>query len=233
MATRTNTSRPGWRWLLVVFAGMAWLSLGCNPQTLSLMLLPFSDNNKEPEYKLFAADKEISLVILANFTDRQFQPEYIPADVELAEQLGAAMRKRCQANKHALKIVPQADVRALQQKYLSEGGGDALDIGKKFKADYVLDLSIEAFSLYQKDAFPKMYKGTSRINIKLYNVKAKDDDPLVFRKSINLDYSGSRIPLEVGNSNPADFRQMFARRMGRDLSRMFIAFPADELKEWD
>ena len=227
------SSRPGWRWLLVVAAGLAWLSIGCSPQSLSIFLMPFVDNNKDPDYKLFAADKELNLVILSNFVHKQFQPEYIPADHELAEHVTSALRKRCQENKHKLKVVPQAEVRSYQMKMLAEGDVSPIEIGKKFKADYVLDLSIEAFSLYQKDGYPKMYRGTAQINVRLYDVKTKDEDP-VYRRSYTGDYGGGRgIPLEVGNSNPADFRQLFMRRIGRDISRTFIAFPMDELKEWD
>ena len=227
-----SPSRRGW--IFVAVAGLAWLSLGCSPQTLSIFLLPFVDNNKEPEYKLFAADKELTLAVMARFAGAQFQPEYVPADQELAEHVAAFLRKRSQENKHTLKIVPHAEVRALQAKYLDDGGSP-LDLGRQLKADYVLDLAIDSFSLYQKGGLPKMYRGSTRISMNLYRVKAKDaDDPLVFTKTHNAEFTGSRgVPMEVGNSNPADFRQMFMRRLGRDISRVFVAFPMDELKEWD
>src|SRR5262245_42038367 len=89
-------SRYGWRWLLVLIAGISGFSIGCNPQTLSMFLLPFTDNKNDPEYKLFAADKEINLVVLSSFAHRQFNPDYAPADHELAEHVALAMRKRCQ-----------------------------------------------------------------------------------------------------------------------------------------
>ena len=237
MTQRTHPAGPisyRWRWLFVLVASGSWLSLGCSPQSLSLFLLPFVDTKEQPEYKLFAADKELTLAVLSNFAEKQFQPEYLPADNELADHVSNALRKRCQENKHVLKIVPQAEVRSYQLKQLSEGGLSPLEVGKKFKADYVLDMTIETFTLYQKDSFPKMYEGSSRIKMNLYHVKAKDDDKLVWNKLVTTKYSGSRaIPIEVGNSNPTDFRQMYMRRLGRDISRLLIAFPADELKEWD
>ena len=74
--------------------------------------------------------------------------------------------------------------------------------------------------------------GATRISLSLYETKSKQDEP-VFRKTFLGEFGGSRIPMEVGDSNPADFRQLFMRRLGRDISRVFIAFSADELKEWD
>lgn len=224
----------GLRWFLVLFGGLSWLSLGCNPQSLSMLLLPFNDNKKDPDFKLFATDKEVNLVILSNFTHAQFQPDLMPVDRELADSVASALRKRCQDNKHALKIVPQAEVRSFYQKQLSEGDVAPLEIGKNFKADYVLELSIDSFGLYQKGSYPKMFRGTAQITANLYKMKVKHEDPLVFTKHYRPDFAGSRgVPMEVGNSNPADFRRIFMTRISRDISRSLIAFPLDELKEWD
>ncbi len=223
------------RWLPIFVATAAWLSIGCNPAMLTMFLLPFADNKKDPEHLLFAADKEITLVVLSKFSETQTRPEYAPADIEFGESVAGAFRKRCQENKHKLKLIPQPDVRSHYLTQLAQDGDTSpTAIGKKFKADYVLTLNIDSFSLYQKDALPRMYRGNARVNIDLYNVNAKGEDPLVYTKNYNVEFTGSRgVPIEVGNSNPADFRQLFVRRMARDVSRMFIAFPLDELKEWD
>ncbi len=231
----TSQTRYRLAWLPVVGAFLAWLSIGCSPQTLTMLVLPFQDNKKDPEYKLFAADKEIVLVVMANFASRQLQPEIMSADHELADSVAQHLRKRSTENKHTLKIVPQADVRSFALKQLAaEGDVTPHEIGKHFKADFVLDMTIDEFGLFKKGAYPKMYGGHARINLFLYDAKTKDEDAPVFRKSFVSDYSGSKgIPLEVGNSNPAEFRQLYMRRLGRDISRLLVAFPMDELKEWD
>src|SRR5947208_2436748 len=106
--SKQTRSRYGWRWFLVLLGGLSWLSIGCSPQTLSMFLMPFTDNKVDPEYKLFAADKEVTLVILSNFKDAQFQEEIRKADTELADQVSQFLRNRCEANKHKLKLIPQA-----------------------------------------------------------------------------------------------------------------------------
>lgn len=234
MALQASQSIRIRRWFPVFVAAAAWLSIGCNPAMLTMFLLPFTDNKKDPEHLLFAADKEITLVVLSKFSETETRPDYSPADVELGESVAGALRKRCQENKHKLKLIPQPDVRSHYLSQLAQDGDTSpVAIGKKFKADYILTLNIDSFSLYQKDALPRMYRGTARVNIDLYNVNAKGEDPLAFHTTHNADFGGSRVPIEVGNRNPADFRHMFVRRMARDVSRMFIAFPLDELKEWD
>ena len=49
-AVTAARSRYGWRWILILIGGLAWVSIGCSPQTLSVFLMPFTDNNTPPEY---------------------------------------------------------------------------------------------------------------------------------------------------------------------------------------
>jgi hypothetical protein len=229
-------SQYGWRWCLVIFAGLAWLSIGCSPQTLTMFMLPFSDNLTQPQCKdLFANSKEVTLVILANFIERPFRPDYVPADQELAESVTQGLRKRIQGTKNTIKFVPQSEVRSYYLKQLSEDGDTSpMGIGKKFNADFVLDLSIDKFGLYQEKMSPPVFQGTARINVRLFNMKPKDGQELPFKETYLTTYSGPRgVIMEVGNRNPADFRQMFLSKMGQEISRYFIAFDAEELKSWD
>ena len=185
-----HQTRYGWRWFVVLVGGMAWLSVGCSPQSLTMFLLPFDGANKqEPECKLFpdkslfAEGKEIKLVILSNFANAQFQPDIRPADRELADTLTEHLRLRCQANKQKLKLVPQADVQNFQMKGVADDGDvTPLDFGKKFKADFVLDLTIQKFSLYQEKSYPRMFCGNAQIGIKLYKVDSKGEEPWCSRR---------------------------------------------------
>src|SRR5690242_17455163 len=116
-----SNSRYGWRCVLVLSAGLAWLSIGCSPQTLTIFMLPFNDNMTQPECKvLFANSKEITMVVMANFVDRPFRPDYVPADHELAEAVIQGMKKRTQGTKHTIKFVPESEVRSYYLKQLSE-----------------------------------------------------------------------------------------------------------------
>jgi hypothetical protein len=238
-------TRYGWRWLVVLFGGLAWLSIGCSPQSLTMFLLPFDGANKqEPEYKLFpdkkfyAEGKEIKLVVLSNFANAQFQPDIRPADHELADAVSEHLRLRCQANKQKLKLVPQAEVQSYQMKGIDDGDITPLDIGKKFKADYVLDLTIQKFSLYQEKSYPRMFCGNTQIGIKLYKMDTKGEEPVVFTKAYANRFTNTHgdALLEAGNSDPTDFRRAFMSKLGKEISRMFIPYDQDETKQsapWD
>jgi hypothetical protein len=223
-------SRYGWRWMLILLGGMAWVSVGCNPQSMSMFLMPFTDNNTPPEYKLFAADKEIKLAIVTNFARPEIHPDLLAADAELAELVGQTIRKRCEDNKHKIKIVPIAQVRnqELKQRQLTGGEPSAVDVGKNLKVDYVLELTINSVSIYEKNTWPQMYRGKTDIAVNLYKVDVKDGEHKVFCKEYPRIFPAGSGPIDASSMSPTMFRRGFLMKVANDVAKMFIAFPPDE-----
>ena len=97
---------------LLLLGSLTFSNSGClNPQALHMLLKPFADNRIQPEYKLFDEQKEIKLAILSKFAAPAFDPKISPAETELPESLAIFFMKRCQENKHKLKIISQTLVR--------------------------------------------------------------------------------------------------------------------------
>lgn len=229
-AVTAAKSSCGWRWILVLIGGLAWISIGCSPQTLSVFLMPFSDNNTPPEYKLFAADKEITLAVITNFARPEIHPDLQAADAELAELVAQAFRDRCTANKHKIKIVPTAHVRSqeLKQRELTGGELNAFEIGKSLKADYVLELTINSVSIYEKNTYPPMYRGKTDIAVSLHKVDVKDGEHKVFAKEYARIYPAGSGPIDASSMSPTMFRRGFLTKAANDVAKMFIAYPPDE-----
>jgi hypothetical protein len=224
------------RWSLVLLGCLLWLCVGCNPQSMSMLLMPFTDNKVDPtEYKLFKADKdkEVTVVVLANFKESQFQEDIRKADVELAEQVSHYLRKRCEENKNKLKLIPQAQVRSFHLKQLAEDEHelDPVEMGKKFKADFVLHMEIDRLQIYEPKSYPKMFRATTQITINLYKTKAKDaeDAHPVVDKLYVVEFPKDAIQAE--GISVAKFRREFLDKAGREISRMFISYSPDELRE--
>jgi hypothetical protein len=224
-------SRYGWRWLLVLTGFLAWVSIGCNPQSLSMLLMPFQgDDGVEPEYKMFVKDKEVTLAIVTNFVKPDIRPDMQGADTELAEQISMVFRKRCEERKHKLKLIPLAQVRATQLKQQLDGGDySPRGLGAILKADYVLDLTVNSFSLYEKGNISKMYRGSADISINLYQVNAKDGEHRVFNKEgfrrIHPRDSG---PIDASTFSVTSYRNVFAKVVAEDIVKMFVAYSPDD-----
>ncbi|MSQ96556.1 MAG: hypothetical protein EXR98_18680 [Gemmataceae bacterium] len=233
-SARFTPSRPGWRWVLVLVAGMAWLSVGCNPQMLSMIIMPFTDTNVDPEYKLFAKDKEITLVILTNFARPEHRPDLQGADAELAIQIAQAFRNRCTTNKHKIKIVSDAQVRSRQLNQRAGGQLGAVEIGAHFKADYVLDVTINSLGLYEKDLYPPMYRGRTDLAVSMYKVKAADDDGhKVFGKEMQRGFPSGPGPIDATSMTASWFRTTFLTKVANDVAKTFIGYPPEERRVLD
>jgi hypothetical protein len=234
MATQSTAPKfriPRWRWIMVLAGFLSWVSLGCNPATLNFLVMPWVDNNLPPEYKLFAEGKEVTLVILSSFAQSQVNPDIVPAEMELAEKLSTAFHQRCAANKHKLKIVPFAEASSYQMKQLVEGNPNPIEIGKKFKADFVLDMNIQSFSLYEKKAVTPLFRGETEIALHLYKVDAKNGDHKVFSKIYRGE--GAPTPFDAGNTSASTFRDAFLSKTAKEISKTFIAYPPEERVPFD
>ena len=223
-------SHYGWRWLLVLIGMLAWVSIGCNPQFISMALRPFDDGKVPPDYPLFAGDKEITLAIVTNFARPETNPDLQAADADLAEQVASAIRQRCKENKHKLKIVPHAQVRGQQLKQQQRDATSPVELGKSLKADFVLDLTINSLTLYEKNYHPQMYRGRADIAVNLYKVEVKDESHKVFSKEFRRIHPRDSPPIDAGSSSASSYRSLFLVKVASDISRMFIAFDEKEKK---
>ncbi len=231
-------ARIGWRWTLIALGLLSWFSIGCSPSSLSMLLMPWNDNKIEPEHKLFvkedklfAKEEAITLVILANFVQPAADLDHIAAQAEIPDHLTQFFRKRCLENKHKIKIVSQAEVRPQYDRLRAEGGASPLELGKHFKADYVLDLKIQRFGLYDNIIGGKYFRGRAEIAVELHKVNATDDIP--FHKDLNFEYPGTRGAIDASTTNPPAFRRLFLTKIARDVTKLFIAFPPEEKKPFD
>src|SRR5207249_91179 len=141
------------------------------------------------------------------------------------EQLSMVFRMRCEDKKHKLKLIPIAQVRHTQLKQQLNGGGySPRELGALLKADYVLDLTVNSFSLYEKGNISKMYRGDADISINLHQVNAKDGEHRVFNKEFRRIHPRDSGPIDAGNSSVASYRNVFARVVAEDIVKMFVAY---------
>ena len=168
---------------------------------------------------------------MTNFARPETNPDLQAADVDLAEQVSDEMRRRCTENKHKLKIVPHAQVRAQQLKQQLGGGAiSPVELGKSLKADFVLDLTINSLSLYEKNYHPQMYRGRADVAVHLYKVEVKDGEHKVWGEELRRVHPRDSGPIDAGTFSASSYRTLFIRKVACDISRMFIAFDEKEKK---
>ncbi|MSU79279.1 MAG: hypothetical protein EXS16_14450 [Gemmataceae bacterium] len=223
-------SRYRWRWMLVLSGFLAWCSIGCNPATFGFL---FPEDTIQPEHKifkgekeyLFVGEKEVTVAVLCHFERPPLKQELAGADIELADLVAQTLRRNAQDNKHKLKIVPASEIRGAFHKQLATGHVNKVELGKQFKADYVLEMSIGEMTLYEKNTYPAMFRGNTDIVVDLYDVNSKDVDRKIYTKDFRTQYPGTSGPIDAGTANPGQFRGVFLLRIAANISKLFIEYP--------
>ncbi len=218
-------------WIALLLNGIL-LSIGCNPNTLAMLVLPFSDDKVPPECKIITSKKEVTVAIMSSFSQIEDRREVLPAESELAENVAEHMRLRCQANKEKIKIVPIAQVRSFVNRQSARKGVTPQDVGKHFEANYVLDLEINALSLYEKKSMGMFYRGNTDLTITMYDMGKPDGEQRIYSTEYRCEFPAS-APRDTGSCSESQFRGQFLTKIAREVSRRFIAYASDERMEMD
>ncbi len=217
-----------WRWAAFLL-GSLWVSIGCTPATLTYMLMPFSDDRIQPRCKL-AEKKEVTVCVVANVDVQDIRPDAVPAAVELADLYTQQLRRRANENKDRIKIVPAAKVR----DYANHGDAplSPVEIGKHFKADYVIALQVSKLTLYERSSFQQLFRGNTEIDVKVLDLRKPAEDMTIFNEPYRREYPG-RGPVDAGEMSAPMFRSRFLNAVSADRARMFLAYPTDERYEME
>jgi hypothetical protein len=209
--------RCGWRtslWLLLV------LTPGCSPSTFYFFL---PENKSDPEmHRLAAVDdkKEVRVVILTYSNKLETRPELIGAERDLAQQFATKLREGCETNSERVVIVNPRKVEEFKSAHPGWSEADLSDVGRHFKADYVIYLEINHLSLFNKADMNSQYKGHADISVSLVNVNKPDGPP--DRKEFVCSYPSEAKAIPVDADNPiSQFREAFFGHIAKKLSWYF------------
>lgn len=220
------TSRT--RGFLTAICLLAVTSAGCN--ILSLPFFVFGPEPKVlPQMRRLASedkDKEMRVVILA-VAGLETRPELVRADRELENQLANALKSGFAYNKEKVKVISSTRVQEFKSEHPDWRKWDPEEIGKHFDVDWVIWLELGALSLYEKGSNNQLYRGRAEVNVSLIDMANGSEAPR--QKFFNGMYPGEGRPaVEVGDSNPAAFRQAFLSHMAQQLSWYFTAHPTSQ-----
>ena len=101
---------------------------------------------------------------------------------------------------------------------------DPAEIGKHFKADYVIYLEINSLGIYELGSGGTLYRGRADINISLLDLKNPDESQP--SRNFTCQYpKESRMQVTSTDQSPMEFRQSFLDYVGKRISWKFAARP--------
>ena len=141
----------------------------------------FPEAKHEAEMKKLASDdnKEVRVAILTYSTDLETRPELIQADRSLSELLAAKLRELCEANNENVTIVNPHKVEEFKLSHPNwQQEPNLADIGRQFKADYLIYIEISKLSMYETGSKQTLYHGQASLSVQVVDVNKPEESPL-------------------------------------------------------
>ncbi len=207
--------------LLLSLCG-AVLVAGCSFPTAMYFLFPEA---KEPaKYKRLASDdknKEIT-VVLWTYMGLDLRPEFAQVDRQLTDMLARQIHQLSEENQEKVTIVKPRLVEEYKNTHPEWKSLDPAQVGRYFKADYVIVLEIDQLSLYEPNANQQLYHGRTHILVSLEDVKKTDE---TLQPDEFTDLYPSEPRLSSFDMPVMQFRQQFLEHVARRLSYYFVNHP--------
>jgi len=203
---------------------------GCN--VIGTAMYVFGPEPKrDPELVRLASDdkkKEVKVVMIAS-SGMETGPDFMRVDRELSNYLAKALDDGFKVNEEKVTIVPTRQVERFKDETPNWQTLDLQEIGKKFKADYVISLEINSLSVFEKGSANQLYRGNADISIKVADLNKPEDYPICkeFRDQFPSEMKG---PIPVGDSSPQQFKQTFLAHIALKLSWYFTAHTIEKEK---
>ena len=215
------------RWcILAVLAAAPALCAGCQASTLAYFIFP--EAKHEAEMKKLASEdkKEVRVLLLTYSTNQDAQPEFIQADRQLTEILAQKLREMCEVNNENVTIVNPHKVEEFKSSHPSwQQEPNLIEIGKQFKADYVIYIEIGSLTMYEKLS-KTLYHGQANLSVQLVDVHKPEETPLP--RQFSCIYPDAKGPIPIDDMQPGEFRQQFLGYVALRLGRFFTATPIRE-----
>ena len=205
-------------WAVLCLSALA-VATGCSPSSFYFFL---PEDRCDPELHRLAdgSKKEVRVVVLTYSNKLETRQELLGAERDLAQQFAAKLREGCETNKERVVIVNPRKVEEFTSAHPGWSQADLSEVGRHFKADYVIYLEINRLSLFNKADMNTQYKGHAEISVSLVDVNQTDVPPE--HKEFTCSYPSDARAIPVDADNPiSQFREQFFNHMAKKLSWYF------------
>lgn len=202
---------------------MGALSAGCQLLALPYFFLPGMEPRSDPACPLVSKDKEKTVkVLILSQTALETRPEFLRVDRDLAQLLSQSMDDGFKKNKEKVVLVRNSLVEKFKDDHPNWKAMGAVEIGKHFKADYVIELDVNQITLYEPGSYNTFFRGRCDISIVVHDTYHSSEGPK-WTYEYSTEFPRARGPIDAGNGNVAQFRQKFLQVVAREISWNFTS----------
>jgi hypothetical protein len=204
--------RFGSPWLIVLAALSVISPAGCG--WISLMMYNMNPNDTPAAFKDLH-DKRV-VVVCRPVVELQFADSSVPR--ELTRQVGALLTQK-------VRKIDVVDGREASQWMDEHSWQKYLEIGKAMKADMVVGIDLERFTLEQG---PTLLQGNAAFQVGVYDMA--DGGKKVFEKSMPRLLYPPHTPISSSEKSEPEFRRQFIGVIAEQIGRQF--YPHDSIDDF-
>jgi hypothetical protein len=211
-----------WKRRSFVLGGATVALMGCNP-LLAPFLLGRGDSKTPPEYPLKQPEAKVKTRedarVLILVSARPLSSDLIGIDKTLSGEFVRILEEQAKANKEKITVVPAMQV----EKFKSDNTGwpllSRVELGRKFKADYVIEVELGALSLYEPGTGRSLLKGRAVMSVAAYDIAKPTEEP-AYKTEMNLEYPNGRM-IEATEIPLNRFQSEFLKKLAVELTWKF------------
>ncbi len=204
-----------WKAAVLVAAGMLVAGSGCNPAT-TLWFLNRGDGKQAPTSPLEAKEgKDEVTVALLMTASPTLSVEFAGVDRELGTLLSRRLEVETKDVKKPLKpikVLPLSKVDKYKASNPNWKVSSPGHIAKGLGADYLIDINIDAMSLYSPEYGREACKGSATLQVAVYDAEDPERVKYQYPLSFNPPISGA------GLTAPVQYRKEFLDRLALTLA---------------
>jgi hypothetical protein len=197
-------SRQVWR-LFKIFSLLAVMLPGCG--WVSVALYNMNPDDTPADFK--DLENKRVVVVCRPVVELQFSDSTVPRDLtrEVGERLAKNIKK--------IKIVDEREV----SEWTDENSWQKFtEVGKALKADMVVGVELERFSLQQG---PTLLQGNAAMRVVVYDMQ--DGGKQVYEKSLPRVLYPPNTPIPSAEKSEAEFRRQYLEVLAEQIGRHFYS----------
>lgn len=200
---------PGrWRAAAILAAAVMVSQTGCI-RTLATMLYVFKDNNVAAEFKGLK-DKRVA-VVCRPLEELEWSTSSAP------DEIASAVSRLLAEHIRKIDVIDPRDVAQWTDEH---NWDDFTEIGEALKADLVLGIDLERFSLYQGQT---LYQGRAQATITVYDTAAGGE--VIYQKQMRQSVYPPNTGIPTQDKPEDEFRRQFIGVLADEIGRHF--YPHD------
>jgi len=213
-ATGKWTKRGVWLTLAAVVA------IGCNPITLPFVLLrteakiPAQFPLRPKEGPKHEKDEEIKVLVLAQTAPGAVMVEFATSERDLAAAIAKKLPEVGKANKEVYTVVPPYELDTFKMQNPNWRGMSARAIGKRLKADYVVEITLSGLQMYQPGALNQIYEGKAQVAVDVTDTTEERGAP---KYHYEFTFSHPGFPRPADSMAPSQFKLEFLDKLAQDV----------------